>query len=340
MPPPAAPKDPYIHKAFQFVNIRDTIRMTTRLPRPATLAAFGLLTAALACSNAMAASYEGTAMLGKLRFEVNGTGGYSLNNGADSFIGSLTAINIDNSQNPSNSAAIGFTTSSTLTTGEFGSPFDTTQTPVSVSANGQSATAEIAQNLIKATVSTAAQSGFFGYAEGNIGALNLNNGVPSSVQNTLLIDAHTSVTIHAGAYIGLNLLDAAACPSCDGQFTAYAALIGGDQFAAYIAANQGDSLLRQSALNSAGISYIGLEQARLSEAHPQTSRDAFLTLTFTNDTDTVQGYGFLAGAWINGNSLPGSTPGTTPAVPEPETWGLALAGLLISGVALRRRQRG
>lgn len=307
--------------------------MTTFLPRAAALAAAGLLISALACGNAMAASYEGTVHLGKLRFEVSGAGGYSLSTTSNSFIGSLTFIDIvapgtgDASTDAGVSAA-----SSPLLIGEFGSPFDTTQGRA-ISANGHSATIEIAENVITAKVSTAAQSGF-AHAQGVIGALNLSNGGPGGVQSTLLIDAHTSVTIHASASIGLNLLDAAACANCDGQFTAYAALVGGDQFSAYIAANQGDSLLRQSALTNAGISYIGLEQARLSEANPSTYSDALLSLTFTNNTDAVQGYGFFANAWISGNSLPGSTP----AVPEPETWGLALAGLLVSGAALRRRR--
>ena len=77
-------------------------------------------------------------------------------------------------------------------------------------------------------------------------------------------------------------------------------------------------------------------EARLTDANSQASSGNILTMTFDNNTDTVQGYGFLANAWINGRSLPGSTP----AVPEGETWALALAGLLVSSAAVRRKQRG
>jgi hypothetical protein len=310
--------------------------MTTRFTRPAALAISSLLAAALACTNAMAASYEGAVVLGKLNIAVSGAGGYSLSNDANSFIGSRTSVNIDNTDNPSHNATDGFAASSPLSYGEFGSPFDTIQAPVTVAAHGQSATIQVGQNLITGSVSTGAQSGYFGYAEGNIGALNLGNGAPGGLQSTLLLDPHTTVTISASAYIGLNALDAAACTNCEGQFTAYAALVGGDQFAAYLAANRGESSLRQSALTNAGIAFIGIEQARLTDANSQASSDNILTLTFDNNTDTVQGYGFLANAWINGRSLPGSTP----AVPEGETWALALAGLLVSGAAVRRKQRG
>jgi hypothetical protein len=309
--------------------------MTTRLPRRAALALSGLLAATLACTNAMAASFEGSVVLGKLNFAVSGDGNYSLSPSASSILGSLAAVNIDNTENPTNNATVGFATSSPLSYGEFGSPFDTTQAPITATAHGQSATIEIAQNLIRATVSTDAQSGYFGYAEGNIGALNLGNGAPGGVQSTLLIDAHTKVTISASAYIGLNALDAAACTNCDGQFTAYAALVGNDQFAAYLAANRGEGSLRQSALTNAGIAFIGIEQARLTDANSQASSDNILTLTFSNDTDSVQGYGFFANAWINGSSLPSSTT----AVPEGGTWAMALVGLLVSGIAMRRRQR-
>lgn len=292
--------------------------------------------ATLASTTAGAASYEGTAHLGKLTFEVIDltTGSapagpsYSFNTGASSFVGSLTDISIVSQTTGAGAGTPVFVQSTTN-----GAPFDTTQSLRSVTANGQTASVEVSMNTITAKVLTGAVSGYFGYAEGNVAAVTLANGFPSPVQNTLLLAAHTQVTIWAHSTIWATMVDASVCPGCEAQFTGYAALVGGEQFGAYIAANQLDSKLRDAALTAAGISFLGM-----SDSNPGVSRDGTLSLTFTNDTDSEQGYGFLAGAWINGNSIPAATPPTTP-VPEPEAAGLALVGLLVSGIALRRRQR-
>jgi hypothetical protein len=296
--------------------------------------------ATLACTQAGAASYEGTAHLGKLTFEVidltpgdTTVPNYSFNTGTSSFVGSLTDISIVSQTTGVGTGAPVFVQSTTN-----GAPFDTTQPLRSVTANGQTASVEVSMDAVTAKVLTGAVSGYFGYAEGNIAAVTLANGFPALAQNTLLLAAHTQVTIWAHGLVSANLADGTVCPGCDAQFTGYAALIGGDQFGAYIAANQLDNNLRDAALTAAGISFVGLSEAHLNDGNPSASADRMLSLTFTNDTDSEQGYGFLAGAWINGNSTPSTTTPTTP-VPEPETAGLALVGLLISGIALRRRQR-
>jgi hypothetical protein len=301
--------------------------------------------AALACGQASAASYEGTALVSNLRFELTDLTPTDASvaqyhfavGGAPTLIGSRAAANVDLSQQPSNQFAPTIASSFPVVIGgAVSSPFDTVQAPRTVSAHGQTAVVEVNQNLIAASVLTEADSGYYGYAEAAIGALSLDStGFPGLTQNTIVLAAHTQLTIRASASVIVSLLDEATCPGCDAQFTGYAALIGGDQFAAYIAANQGDSALRQSALTAAGISFVGLDQTALSSSLPYAEASGFLSLTFTNDTDTEQGYGFLANAWLNGNSKPGSAL----AVPEPETAGLALAGLLVSGVALRRRRR-
>ena len=302
--------------------------------------------AALACTRAGAASFEGTAVIGKLRIDATdlttgatAAAGYSFNTGASSFVGSLTSIAVEASQPvagaPDRADPTFVGSVMPHATGPFGAPFDTTQPLRTVSAQGQTASVTVAMNAITATVSTGAVSGHFGYAEGNVAALTLAGGRPALTQNTLLVDARTQVTITASATVFANLADAGVCANCDAQFTGFAALIGGDQLAAYIAASQGDNSLRAAALQAAGISFVALDGVQLNDTSmTSASADSFLTLTFVNDTDTTQGYGFLAGVWINGNSNPGAAP-----VPEPATAAMALAGLALIGRTLRRRQR-
>jgi hypothetical protein len=302
------------------------------------------LAATLAGANANAAIYEGSAVIGKLLFEVVSTDGasipgYSFDTSSNPFIGSMAQANIDSSTLPGSSPTVTFASSNPLVFGSPASPFDTTQVPLTVSGHDQTATAEVSQTQISATVRTEAVTGYFGYAEAIAGAMNVGIGGPNlSVQNTLLLAAHTQVTIQASASVSAGLLGTRlVSPDTDAQFTGYAALIGGNQIAAYVAANRGSSTQRFAALTSAGISFIGLEAARLNGAHPEATTDKILSLTFINDTDSTQGYGFFADAWINGNSNPGSTLGAPSPVPEPETTSLALVGLLISGMVLRRR---
>jgi hypothetical protein len=313
-------------------------RISTRL---ATSVA---LLASLAATQAHAASYEANVVIGKLSFEVtdltpndSSVAGYGFNaNAINPFIGSFTASSVNPIGGASPAFAPTFAFSNPLTVGDYGSPFDTFQNPAASSAHGQTASVAVNGNALSASVLTTEASGYFGYAEALIGAVNLGNGMPGAAQNTMVLAAHTQVTILASASLNASAIDASVCPGCDAQFTGYAALVGGEQLQAYILANQSDGALRQAALQAAGISFIGVEQGTATESNGGIAVNDFLSLTFRNDTDSEQSFGFVATGWLNANSVP-AAPVAAP-VPEPETAGLALVGLLVSAAAWRRRR--
>ena len=313
--------------------------MTTFTTPRAGLLLTTAFAATLACGQAGAATYEGRAGMGKLRFVVTDltpddgvAAGYSFNPQAETpFVGSISFAEVYQSNNPGAFDPGTFTRSDPLTED---SPFDTMPGSRTVSAHGHSATVEINGNLLSSSVQTGSALGYTSYAEGVIGAVNLNSqNNPAIVQNSMLLSAHSMVTIQASAWVGAYLADATACPGCEAEFTGFAALVGSDQFGAYFAAGGDNRTSIQSALHAAGISFVGMEQLRTQETTPNVDANDFLELTFRNDTSEAKPFSFFADGWITGTTVAAS------AVPEPSAIAMALAGLLVTGVlAWRRRQ--
>ena len=303
------------------------------------------IAATLACTSAGAATYGGYATIGKLRFEVTDltpdvglVAGYTFNTtDSSTMIGSMGFAELEAIfPATANLRTDAFKAKSNpLTIGETGSPFDTASHQAHIQGDhGAYAHASVEGNYIAAYVQPGADHSAKAYAEGVLMATSFESNaalLPNLSANTILLSAHSRVTIRASASVFTIITDATACPGCEAQFTGYGSLVASSQFNDYQAAIASDNQI--DALRSAGISFTGLAHQRITESNPNAVVGDFLELTLLNDSDSQKGFGFFADAWIQGQSFAGNPA----AVPEPETWGLALAGLLVSGIALRRR---
>lgn len=211
------------------------------------------------------------------------------------------------------------------------SPFGAQASTTFLWSDNTSAGAFVEGNSIASTVRLT-QLGQNFYAEAAAGAVNFDlasDNPPEAIQDTVVLAPHTQLTITGQAKYGLVRLGIGNCDDCGLAVEAISLIISSDVFPQYFSEG-GDPMFDQferveGLYDSFGINTV-LQQG------PDGTEGAvkLLSLTLTNDSDEAKRFGFIAGTWVQAQAIP---------VPEPETWGLALSGLLLVGAAARRRQR-
>lgn len=176
------------------------------------------------------------------------------------------------------------------------------------------------------------QIGQYLYSGASLGALNydLDSGdLPALIQNTMILAPHTQITISGQAKYGLVRLGEGHCDGCSLVVEARSLMLGSDAFEPYY--RQADPMFDQVDRIEGLYDSFGIKETFDQGLADGQGAVKMLSLTLTNDSDEAKSFGFLAGTYVLAQ--------TASAVPEPETWGLALGGLLMVGAASRRRQR-
>lgn len=170
------------------------------------------------------------------------------------------------------------------------------------------------------------------YAEAAVAAVNFDlagDGPPDTVQDTFILAPHTQVTITGQAKYGLVRLGEGNCDGCGLAVEAQAVMLSSEVFPRYFSAQE-DPMFDQFERVEGLYDSYGINQVFQQGITGGEGGVKLLSLTFTNDSDEAKRFGFIAASWVQAQAIP---------VPEPETWGLALAGLALVGAAARRRQR-
>lgn len=210
------------------------------------------------------------------------------------------------------------------------SPFQAQVSATHLQPDNTAAGAYVEGNSLAASVRLT-QLGQNFYTEAAAAAINIDldtDDPPEAIQDTVILSPHTQITITGLAKYGVVRLGEGNCEDCGLALEAQAVLIGSDVFpqffddtenAMFEASPRVEGLYDSFGINSVFAPGFGGQSA-----------SKLLSLTIVNNSDEVKHFGVLMGTWVQAQTL---------AVPEPETWGLALGGLLMVGVAARRRQR-
>lgn len=283
-------------------------------------------------TNARAAtSYEAYSSLANLQFTLTDlrpadgiAASVSFNtNGAAAFVGGLAVID------------------DLVTDTQLSLDVDATNSPLNASAStsfllsdNTSAGGYVEGNTLAATVRLT-QLGQGYYAEGTAAAVNvlltpdLDDTVLQPVQDTVILAPHSQLTITGIAKYGLVRLGGGNCDDCVVSVEAQTVLISSELFPQFFDPTQDNGLFDQFDRVEGLYDSFGINRV-FAQGLPNESMTKQLSLTFVNDSDEDKRFGFIATTWVQAQAIP---------VPEPETWGLALSGLLLVGAAARRRQR-
>jgi len=169
------------------------------------------------------------------------------------------------------------------------------------------------------------------YSEAALGAVNFDlasDNPPDAIQDTVILAPHTQLTITGQAKYGLVRLGIGNCDDCGLAVEAISMIISSDVFPQYFA-DQPDPMFDQFDRVEGLYDSFGINDVFQQGFDEGLSETKMLSLTLTNDSDEVKRFGFIAGTWVQAQAIP---------VPEPETWGLTLGGLLLVGALSRRRR--
>ena len=289
------------------------------------------LSASLGNAQAAGASYEAYSSLTNLQWTVTDlrpadgiAASVNFNTGGTfAFVGSLTAID-----------DVVHDTQVGVDIQPSDAPFNSSATTTFLRSDNTSAGGFVEGSTLAASVRlTQLGQGF--YAEGTALAANvqltpdLDDTVLQPIQDTVVLAPHSQLTITGLAKYGLVRLGEGDCEDCAIAVRAQSALIGSEVFQQFSDPTQDNSLFDQFDRVEGLYDSFGIQQV-FANGLPDQSATKLLSLTFTNDSDEVKRFGFIASTWVQSESL---------AVPEPETWGLVLSGLLLVGAVARRRAR-
>lgn len=211
------------------------------------------------------------------------------------------------------------------------SPFGAQASATFLQPDNTSAGAFVEGNSI-ATRARLTQIGQSFYAEAVAAAVNFDldgDGPPDAVQSAVVLAPHTQVTITGLAKYGVMQLGEGNCDGCGLAVEAQALMLSSEVFASYFS-EQADPMFDQFERQEGLYDSFGINHIFQGGIDGQQGATKQLSLTFTNDSDEVRRFGFIAATWVYAQ---------TTAVPEPETWGLALSGLALLGGLARRRRR-
>lgn len=214
------------------------------------------------------------------------------------------------------------------------SPFNASASATFLQPGNTYAGGFVAGNTLAANVRLT-QLGQSLYAEGSAAAVNvqltpdLDDTVLQPVQDTVILAPHSQLTLTALAKYSLVRLGEGNCEDCAVSVEVQSALIGSEVFPQFFDPALDDGLFEQFDRVEGLYDSFGINRF-YPQGLPDESRTRMLSLTFVNDSDEAKRFGFIATTWAQAQ---------TSAVPEPETWGLALGGLLLVGATARRRQR-
>ena len=169
------------------------------------------------------------------------------------------------------------------------------------------------------------------YAEAVVAAVNFDldgDGPPDATQSTFILAPHTQVTVTGQAKYGLMRLAEGQCDGCGLAVEAQAVMLSSEVFGRYFS-EQEDPMFDQFERVEGLYDSFGINNVFQAGIEGQQGATKLLSLTFTNDSDEARRFGFIAATWVQAQALP---------VPEPETWGLVLSGLLLVGCQARWRR--
>jgi hypothetical protein len=302
------------------------------------LSLLGLSIALATALPAHAASFTVSSSLSNLSFAVtdltptdSSVAAFSLNTtGTDAFIGSLLALETDN---PAENV-LSLTPSQTTLAN---APFDLSKS-VSFDQSSRVGQASVTPALVgsasalNATVQVKALNTSM-YAESVLAAVNINivTDKPAAIQNAVVLAPHTSLTITGQAVVNMALADTSLCTGCAMDVEVQAVLLSQAAFGDYFT----DGVLMDMNSSIDGVvDSVGINAFYLDGQPTATLLSKTLTLTLRNDTNQAKGFSFIADAWASVRTQTAAP--YTPAVPEPQTWGLVLAGLLTCAAIKRR----
>lgn len=213
------------------------------------------------------------------------------------------------------------------------SPFGATASTTFLQPDNTYAGGFVEGNSLAASVRLT-QLGQAFYAEGTAAAANvqltpdLDDTVLQPVQDTVVLAPHSQLTITGLAKYGLVRLGEGNCEACVIAVEAQAVLLSSEVFPQFADPALDDGLFDQFDRVEGLYDSFGINQV-FAQGLPDQSASKLLSLTFVNDSDEAKRFGFIATTWVQAQSLP---------VPEPETWGLALGGLMMLGAWSRGRR--
>lgn len=220
--------------------------------------------------------------------------------------------------------------------GSFGpaNPFGTRAQTDFILPDNTSAVAFVEGNHLSASVRLT-QLGQGYYAEAAAAAVNIDldsDTPPEPIQNTVILAPHSQLTLTGLAKVGLVRLGEGNCQDCGLSVEAMSVLISSELFPEFFNPELDNGLFDnfdrvEGLYDSFGLNAT-FEQGLAAELHQSKE----ISLTFVNDSDEFKRFGFIATTWVQAQTF--QSP-----VPEPETWGLTLGGLLLLGTMTRRRQR-
>jgi hypothetical protein len=131
--------------------------------------------------------------------------------------------------------------------------------------------------------------------------------------------------------VSISKISASLCSGCAMDVEVQAVLLSQAAFDDYFA--DGPLMDMNSSVDGV-VDSVGINAFYLDGQPSAANLSKTLTLTLRNDTDHAKGFSFIADAWASVRTQTAAP--YTPAVPEPQTWGLVLAGLLTCAAMKRR----